>query len=453
MSKNTFDPNHSAHVVELENVRPHSNADRLQLATVLGTTIIVGLNAKNGDKGLYFQSGLQLNNDFAVANNLIRKKDPETQKNIGGMFDENCRVRTQTLRGEKSDGFFIELISLGKYGIDPVIYNNLKVGEYFETLDGKSLCTKWIPKNSKGKSGTGPNGAKAAKKTKYPLFKEHFATVQSRFVIDQFNQNDYVILTEKLHGTSQRITNTPVNHEYKGIKRFFANLFGFSINWWEWEDVVGTRRVILDSLDKVESGFHGGTLRQKAAAPFYGKLRKGETVYYEVVGYESEDRPIMGRCKNSKVSKEFEKSYGKETVFSYGNKPGESSIYVYRISITTIDGFSVDLPWDEVVKRCEEIGVNHVPELERGTIGSFAKTGDRMLGKGNQTRTESLNAIFDHYASRSSIVDPTHISEGVCIRIDSLAQPKIFKHKSFNFKVLEGIINPDTASSDIIEEL
>jgi hypothetical protein len=37
-------------------------------------------------------------------------------------------------------------------------------------------------------------------------------------------------------------------------------------------------------------------------------------------------------------------------------------------------------------------------------------------------------------------LDDSHIKEGVCVRIDQFGlKPKVFKHKSFNFKVLEGI--------------
>jgi hypothetical protein len=453
MTKNTFDPNHSAHIVELTNVRPHSNADRLQLATVLNTTIVVGSNAKNGDKGIYFQSGLQLEHEFAKANDLIRRKNPETGKNEGGMFDDNCKVRTQAFRGEKSDGFFIELGSLYKYGVDMHIIDKLKIGDYFETIDGKPLCKKWIPKTLKGKSGPGPNGAKAAKKALYPLFKEHFDTVQSRFVMDQFEPKQHVVITEKLHGTSQRFSHTLTKEKIKGIRKLVSKIFNFPDFEYKWVDIVGTRRVILDSLEKMESGFHGATLRQKASQPFYGMLYKGETVYYEVVGYESEDRPIMGTYDNSKVSKEFKQIYGKNTVFSYGCEPGESDIYVYRITVTTPDGYQVDLPWEEVKKRCDTIGVKYVPELFSGPISNLGRMGDILLGEGDQKLEQSLTAAFDDMASGLSFVDSRHLKEGICIRIDGLAQPKVFKHKSFEFKVLEGILNPETASDSVEEEL
>lgn len=43
-------------ITKLTNVRPHSNADRLQLADCLGNTTCVGLDVKEGDVVLYFPS-------------------------------------------------------------------------------------------------------------------------------------------------------------------------------------------------------------------------------------------------------------------------------------------------------------------------------------------------------------------------------------------------------------
>jgi hypothetical protein len=48
---------------------------------------------------------------------------------------------------------------------------------------------------------------------------------------------------------------------------------------------------------------------------------------------------------------------------------------------------------------------------------------------------------IDGYAQGDSLLDNRHLREGVCVRIDQYGlKPKVFKHKSFNFKVLEGII-------------
>ena len=63
------------YVTKLKNVRPHSNADRLVLADVFDSTVIVGANSKEGDIVLYFPADSQLSIAYCEFNNLIRKKD------------------------------------------------------------------------------------------------------------------------------------------------------------------------------------------------------------------------------------------------------------------------------------------------------------------------------------------------------------------------------------------
>ena len=41
-------------------VRPHPNADRVQLADVLGYQVVVGLDVKTGDLGILFPPDSQL---------------------------------------------------------------------------------------------------------------------------------------------------------------------------------------------------------------------------------------------------------------------------------------------------------------------------------------------------------------------------------------------------------
>jgi len=40
---------YTAIITPLRRIRPHSNADRLQLATVTGEQVVVGLDAKEGE--------------------------------------------------------------------------------------------------------------------------------------------------------------------------------------------------------------------------------------------------------------------------------------------------------------------------------------------------------------------------------------------------------------------
>ena len=44
---------HNGFIVEIKDLKPHNNADKLQLATFFGETVIVGLDTKIGDIGIY----------------------------------------------------------------------------------------------------------------------------------------------------------------------------------------------------------------------------------------------------------------------------------------------------------------------------------------------------------------------------------------------------------------
>src|SRR5258708_352698 len=132
--------NHSAIIAALEDVRPHPNADRLMLANVLGYQIIVGLENHTGEMGLFFYPELALTEEYLIANDLIRRKDPITGENKGGMFDKNGRVRQQKFRSEKSEGYWAPISSIGftKYP------GGFVLGETFQEINGIKICDKYI---------------------------------------------------------------------------------------------------------------------------------------------------------------------------------------------------------------------------------------------------------------------------------------------------------------------
>jgi hypothetical protein len=197
----------------------------------------------------------------------------------------------------------------------------------------------------------------------------------------------------------------------------------------EWQYVSGTRRVVLDSFtDPEKAGFYGShEFRKKYHDKFVGNLRKGETVYYEIVGWVGSGTSIMGIVDNSKTKdKEFIKRYGQKTVFSYNCPEGENDIYVYRITFVNEDGYSIDLPFSAMEERCKELGVKPVQHLCKP-----------FLFDGN---LDALKKTMEDLYDGPSTIDPTHIREGAVIRIENGLNILVFKLKNFYFKVLEGIV-------------
>lgn len=409
--------NHKAIVVALSNVRPHSNADRLKLATVCGCQVIVGLDSEEGDLGVFFPEGVRISQEFATINDLIRRKDKDGN-NAGGMFDKNCRVRCQSFRKEKSEGFWIPVSSLSYTGIKPT------KGDCFDTLNGKEICRKYIPRTNQSIE------AKKANRGQTLMFHKHFDTHQLRMNYSSIDINSLVVITGKMHGTSQRVGRVLEPRKGNWLQKQWWKLTG---NTHSWQYLVGTRNVICGN----EGGnpYHSQSFRDRAAAPFIDNLHKGEVVYYEVVGYEDGDKTVMPGSDTDSLSKESRKLYGGRVEYTYGCKPGELDIYVYRITMVNEDGVSHDLCWEDVKSRCNQLGVKHVPEIDKFIIKDEFGS---MVMPYDQDPIDKFKTYCENVTEGRDLVSPNQPREGICVRVEG--NPiKVFKNKSFDFKVLEGI--------------
>ena len=77
---------YSGIVCKLQNVRVHPNADRLRLATVMGSQIIVDLNAKDGDLGIFFGPDGKLSPQHLYNCNLYSNPEMNKDKSKKGYF-------------------------------------------------------------------------------------------------------------------------------------------------------------------------------------------------------------------------------------------------------------------------------------------------------------------------------------------------------------------------------
>jgi hypothetical protein len=420
---------YKAVVLRLKNVRPHPNADKVQLATCLGNQVVVGLDSKEDHMGVYFQSDGQLSHEFCHANNLYRKADlNKFPKDKCGMFDENRRVRAQKFRGEISDGFWIPLHNFGFIQVTGLDVEGFE----FDEWKGIPICNKYVnPQTLKIARENQGKKAKTAKKS--IMFKEHFDTAHFGKHLHEFDFDQTLVITEKLHGTSGRIGHVQLERDLNWKDRL-AKMFGVKVQESEWKYMNGTRRVVLGESKGTQ--FHDPTIRDKAMKIFEGNLRKGETAFFEIVGYESTGASIMPSVDTTKMGdKEFTKTYGKSMAYSYGCEPTESAVYVYRMTLTDEDGHSVDYSWNDVVKRCNEIGVNHVPHIKTITLNALAGNHSTV-----EDCRESFASIVETFGSGPSTLDSRHIKEGVCVRIEGGINNRTTKFKSFEFKVLEGIV-------------
>ena len=402
---------YSAIVVALRNVRPHPNADKLQLATVCGETIIFA-NAKEGDLGVYFGPDGQLSHEMCLINKLYRK-DPTTGEPMGGFFEDNRRVRALTLRGEKSNGYWTKIESLfwtGKTDFDE--------GDLIDTVNGKLICQKYYPPATLQRMSGPTNKKKNKKKFSYEMLKEHFETTHLQKNLHSLKEGQVIVISEKLHGTSARTGYIKINKPSWGTKI----LEKFDLSYSKWEYISGTRRTILNPEG---TGYYGSNqFRQdwhnkiKTAG-----LRKGEILYYEIVGYLPNGKAIQGPITIKPKDKSLFPDYVhlQAMPFHYGCPNQTCEAYIYRIVQVTPDDKEIELNWPQVKQRCQELGLKPVPELE-----TFVLT---------QNSIDSLVKRCETHCQTPSILTPLHIKEGVCLRVE---ERNILKYKSFEFNVLEG---------------
>ena len=444
---------HVGYVVKVEKLRPHTNADRLQVATFFGNDTCVGLDVKIGDIGVYFPTDLQLDYDFCVQNHLLRKLIDGTPDK--GYMDPNKRnVSTIKLRGEKSDGIYVN-ISDFDYCFDDDASKYLKIGDTISVVNGHPICQKYIPHSNK-RTGHPTDGNRTRKKKVpiAPLFTEHADTEQLAYNLGAFQAGDQIEITLKMHGTSQRTGYLPV---FKGYKRSLWDKImkrdGTPI--YEWGYVSGTRRTVLENFD---GGFYGSNLfREQHSKFFEGKLHKGEEVYYEVVGFTDTGAPIMASASNKKLNdKAFIKQYGETTTFSYGCESAQSELYVYRMTMTNEDGDIVEYTPDFMRYRCEQMGCKTVPVMWKGFIPEkIPVIGDNdEIGAPNLKNIDAGEYIrfkAEEYYAGPDPIGKTHTREGVVVRIVNKPKFCAYKHKNFEFKCLEGLVKAEAEAPDMEE--
>lgn len=425
---------YTGYYTKLENVHKDPNSDRLYLATCMQEGVIVGPDSYNGQPVFYFPADGCLDYDFAMKFGLMRKdKDGNP---AGGYLDyPSCHIRAIKLRGNRSEGIVIDAAKVMDAYDD---MTPLQFGDKITHIAGHEICKKYVPKKnteyvSRPKSYKGRKTAKII----IPDFMMHADTEQLDYNLDAFREGDLLNLSLKMHGTSQRSMRTTAIVPRHGFFKFLQKLFRLKEKTKE-VYVCGTRRTVIQDFEK--GGFYGNDAFRKQhhdkIAPF---VKPGMEVFYEVVGYygPGEDQTIMPIGDNGKVGdKAFVKEFGKKSKFVYGCKPGESKMYVYRI---TQDGR--EFSPQEIINWCNDAGVNHVPYLFMTEIAPFIF----------EDKDQLLERIDSYFEDLHDPVGKDHIKEGVVVRILNRPTWRAYKKKTYEFKVIEGIIKMTSDAPDMEE--
>lgn len=424
---------HKAIIAKITAVQDIPNADKIHVATVLGEQVVVSKEWGVGHVGLFFPVDLQLSEEFCKENNLNRDSTKNKDTTKKGFFESNRRVRAQPFLGVRSSGFFASLESI-QYaewlGLDATHL----LGFEFDEINGHKICQKYISESSL--VAKEKNQKQQAKKNYAPLFEKHVDSAQFKHYADSLPKGALIHLQAKVHGTSARMAYLPVLQDLPKWKQKVNDVLRREVfkSKYEYDYVVGTRNVVLKDANK--DGFHGSEqFRQDVMEMVKPFLNKGMTLFGEIAGYAN-GKPIMPKHSVKALKdKRYTEKYGNEVTYIYGCKEHEFRFHVYRITSLTEAGEHIDWTQAQIDKWCEKTGL----------LGPVAVT-EPFVYDGN---VEGLRYMVEAFTERSDLltedyIDPSHISEGIIIRVDDGSfTPKFYKSKSFAFRAMEGLCEVD----------
>ena len=417
-------------VAKVTGVMEIPGADKIHVAVVLGESCIVSKDVGVGYVGLLFPAETQLSEQYCFENNLNRHGADNKNPEKTGFFDINRKVRVQPFLKVKSTAYFASLDSLSyiSHTCDEVSRAKyVPLGATFDNIEGVSICCKYISKATRD-SINKQNRPKMAKAVLMPHFEKHVDSAQFKHNAAVIPVGSLLSFHAKVHGTSHRSSFTKVVKElpkWKQLVNKFAPIFPNE----EWKHVVGTRNVVLTEKS---DGFHGSEqFRFEVMESLKPFMTKGMTVYGEIAGYAN-GKPIMA-VHSGKAAKDkpFLKKFGEEIIYKYGCKEHEYRFHIYRITQLTQDGVNVDFSQKQLDQWC----------ADRSILGPVEVAAQEVYDGDLEKLLAKVDLLTERPSvSTEDIIDPTHPSEGIIVRVDNgKMNPYFLKSKSYFFRTLEGI--------------
>lgn len=436
------DPNYLATVVKVPTIKPHPNADKLELLEIFGNTIVVGKGSyTEGELVVYFAVESAICAKFLSWANLFDKPELNQDQLTKGYFQSKGRVRAVALRGIPSQGFLFKVSELSKYFETQT--NFFKVGETFDTVGSEVLVTKYI-------KGTEKETNTATKKTRVPkwieatigvlprpmrrrcyigvnyLFNKKSEGIKSQLVEGQFKfhyktehlgknihvvkPDDYITITSKFHGTSAIYANILCKKRFSIIDYLWNLLIGHDTPTEEYKFVYSSRSVLKNRRDGTLTDDVWGII----ASEIRDEIPEGFTVYGEIVGYTASGKTIQ-------------KGY------DYGCRPNECDFRVYRITENMGKDGIRELEWSEIEEFCYSRGMRTVPMYYTGPAEELFP-----IPLNKDWQDTFLNKLKESYLDlpcRECTNDV--VAEGIVLRIESSPNKSAFKFKSPKFLLKE----------------
>lgn len=379
----------------------------------------------------------------------------EAKKKVG-YFNKYGRVRTITLQNTPSFGCLFGIPELFKF--DKTITTadiEAYEGQEFDTVNGVLFVKVYVPPMPERKQH-GKGTGKAQKKLKRfdrlveGEFAFHYDTQQFQKNVHQFNPEDVVTISVKLHGTSVIIGKLPVKNPIK--LPFFQRAWNWFVDGTglfrkhritDYEIGIGpiysSRKVIKNQyINKdVNSGYYSVDVWSEYGDIIYPYLDEGMTIYGEILGYETgNDKPI-------------------QKLYDYGCEQGENRIMIYRITSPDENGLKREWEVDEVfdwtlnlidkMEKAEDENYKKIHPINILYHGKLEDMYPEVLPEGDKWHEKLLEMMKnDTKLLGMEEIEPMctkHIvpREGVCIRKDHDPIRECFKLKSMAFAIGEAV--------------
>jgi hypothetical protein len=435
--------NYAAVVVVIKSLTKLDNCDNVVHANIFGNRIVVGNDTKVGEKGLYFPVETRLSDEFLHENNLYRDKTKNKDTNEKGYFEDNGRIRCVKFRGHKSEGFFIPVGSL-LFCAEVDDLASVPEGKTFDAVNGITICEKYVPKFSRT-HGT-PKEGKGQKYKKVPRvidgqFRLHAETSQLGKNIFKIIPHTVISITNKIHGTSF-VVGKVLCKKKLSLKAKIAKFFGVQVVDTHYDIIYSSRKVVKnDDLNKEHFYYYGEDLWKDISEELAPFLVNGMTIYGEAAGFTKGGKAIQ---------KGYDYGFPKEVPGYYGEcgAPKPFGLFVYRITMTNVNGVVFEFSARQVQDWCRERGIDAVPEFFYGkALELVPYEEDAIVGEVENPhivdREEWQHKLLDKLQHSFNLEELCYLctnnkvpAEGIVVRLE-VPEFDAYKLKSFRFKEWE----------------
>lgn len=424
--------NYTCMVVKLPPLEDVPGLDNLKRVKVLGEhDCLVGKDTDVTKLHLFFPAECKINPIFLRSNNLYRETTENEDKTQKGFFEPTGRVKALKFKGVISTGFVIPFQSLYEAGFETGP-RSLKEGDEFNELEGVILCDKYKVTRMQGAPGSKKESPSQKRLERFDRlvpeqFRFHVAsTPQLAKNIHVLSPSDFIVITDKWHGTSSVFANVLIRRQLKWYEKLATKL-GIKVVDKEYYDLYASRTVIKNRYinKEVTLGYYGEDVYGQVKSELKGKIEQGITIYGEIVGFMQSGKAIQGK-------------------YDYGCEPKAHKLRVYRMTYTKPDGSVIELDWFQIQNYCNRHGLETVPVLYIG----FAAQLFPSLDQDQHWNEEFFKKLQQFYLEKDCVHCKNKVpAEGICLRIDGLESFATYKLKSKRFLKIEteeldkGVVN------------